>query len=229
LTTHLITDLHMPDPGDGFAVVTAMRHSQPEALTFVVSGFPDVQGAMAAILLQADEVLVKPLEVAHLAELIRKKTQERARVVKPRKETVASILERDANATVQSWLVRVRQVEELASLPLTEEQRSEYLPGMLKKIVLRLRKARVIGPIASDSPAAVAHGELRCRQGYTAPLIVQESRLLQVCIFETIQRNLAYVDFSTVLPDIMIIADEVDSQLTQSIGSYVKAHGAKQV
>jgi ActR/RegA family two-component response regulator len=222
----LITDLHMPDPGDGFAVVTAMRHSQPDALTFVLSGFPDVQGAMAAILLQADEVLVKPLDVPNLAELIRKKTQERAHVVKPRKESIASILERDAKATVQSWLVRVKQVEELAVLPLTEEQRSEYLPGMLKKIVLRLREARVIGPIASDSPAAVAHGELRFRQGYTAPLIVQESRLLQVCIFETIQRNLAYVDFSTVLPDIMIIADEVDSQLTQSIGSYVKAHGA---
>ncbi len=73
----LITDLHMPDPGDGFAVVTAMRHSQPEALTFVISGFPDVKGAMAAILLEADEVLVKPLDVERLAELIVKKTKER--------------------------------------------------------------------------------------------------------------------------------------------------------
>src|SRR5438093_569650 len=51
----LITDLHMPDPGDGFAVVTAMSHAQPEALTLVVSGYPDVQKAMTAILLQADE------------------------------------------------------------------------------------------------------------------------------------------------------------------------------
>jgi CheY-like chemotaxis protein len=25
----LITDLHMPNPADGFTVVTAMRHSQP--------------------------------------------------------------------------------------------------------------------------------------------------------------------------------------------------------
>src|SRR6202035_2426052 len=29
----LITDLHMPNPSDGFAVVTAMRHTQPDALT----------------------------------------------------------------------------------------------------------------------------------------------------------------------------------------------------
>jgi DNA-binding NtrC family response regulator len=54
----LITDLHMPDPGDGFTVVTAMRHAQPDVLTLVVSGFPDVQGAMAAILLQAGSTLM---------------------------------------------------------------------------------------------------------------------------------------------------------------------------
>lgn len=39
-----------------------MRHTQPDALTVVVSGFPDLQEAMAAILLQADEILTKPLE-----------------------------------------------------------------------------------------------------------------------------------------------------------------------
>jgi DNA-binding NtrC family response regulator len=66
----LITDLHMPNPGDGFTVVTAMRHSQPNALTLLVSGYPDVQRTMAAILLEADEVIVKPFEAGKLAELI---------------------------------------------------------------------------------------------------------------------------------------------------------------
>ena len=27
----LITDLHMPNPGDGFTVISAMHHSQPSA------------------------------------------------------------------------------------------------------------------------------------------------------------------------------------------------------
>src|ERR1700689_794045 len=66
----LITDLHMPDPGDGFTVVSAMRHSQPNGLTMLISGYPDVQSAMAAILLEVDEVLVKPFEIGHLTELI---------------------------------------------------------------------------------------------------------------------------------------------------------------
>jgi len=47
--------------------------------------------------------------------------------------------------------------------------------------------------------------------------------MLQVSIFETIQRNLAGVDFSLVLPDVMLIADEVDSQLTQCIDSFLRA------
>src|SRR5439155_15890334 len=48
----LITDLHMPSPGDGFTVVTAMRHSQPNALTLLVSGYLDLQSATSTILLQ---------------------------------------------------------------------------------------------------------------------------------------------------------------------------------
>src|SRR5258708_32578836 len=66
----LITDLHMPDPGDGFTAVSAMRHSQPAALTMLVSGYPDVQSAMAAILLEADVILVKPFEVGRLPALV---------------------------------------------------------------------------------------------------------------------------------------------------------------
>src|SRR5271170_2058605 len=82
----LITDLHMPNPGDGFTVVTAMRHSQPNALTLLVSGFPDVQSAMAAILLEADEIMVKPFAVAKLTDLLREKMLNRKPAARPEKE-----------------------------------------------------------------------------------------------------------------------------------------------
>jgi len=217
----LITDLHMPGAGDGFALVTAMHHFQPEALTLVVSDFPDVQKAMAAILLQADEVLVKPFDVEQLPKLINKRKLTSKPSPPPAKENVASILDRDLAITMQRWLSRVEQLAELNSLSLTVKQRTEYLPEMMRNITARLRADRAIEAVENHSPAAVAHGQLRYRQGYTAPLIVQESRMLQVCIFETIKRNLATVDFTAVLPDIMIIADEVDSQLKQSIDSFL--------
>jgi CheY-like chemotaxis protein len=217
----LLTDLHMPEPGDGFAVVTAMRHSQPEVLTLVASNYPDVQRAMNDIALQADEVLVKPFDVKQLAGLIdRRKSASKPSSRLP-KETVASILDREVAILMQRWLERVGQIKELAAIPLAPNQRTAYLPEMMRSIAERLRVIRAIEAIDIPSPAAVAHGQCRYRQGYTAPLIVQESRLLQVSIFETIQSNLATVDFTKVLPDIMIIADEVDSQLKQTIDSFL--------
>jgi CheY-like chemotaxis protein len=42
----LITDLHMPEAGDGFAVVAAMRHTQPDALVLVVSRVEDILGGL---------------------------------------------------------------------------------------------------------------------------------------------------------------------------------------
>jgi hypothetical protein len=75
---------------------------------------------------------------------------------------------------------------------------------------------------ASPSPAAAAHGEMRYRQGYTPAMLVHESRILEVTIFGTLQSNLNSLEFSLLLADVMAIADEVDSQLTQSMESYMK-------
>jgi hypothetical protein len=52
-------------------------------------------------------------------------------------------------------------------------------------------------------------------------MLVHDSRILQVTLFGTWQKNLSALDFSLLLPDVMTIADEVDSQLTQPIESYM--------
>jgi DNA-binding response OmpR family regulator len=223
----LITDLHMPEPGDGFAVVTAMRHSQPDVLNLVVSGFPDVQSSIGAILLQADEILVKPFDATQL-DAFREQKMRKSKPTRPAKNTLAAILDHDTVITMQRWLSRVQKIPELAALPLPEKERTEYLPALIGSITTRLRRVRTVDVVDCACPAAVAHGQLRCRQGYTAPLIVQESRILQVCIFETIDRNLSTVDFNTVLPEIMIIADEVDCQLKQAIDSFLTMERADQ-
>lgn len=64
----LLSDLHMPGHGDGLTVVSAMRHSNPQAVTMLFSAFPQMEAATHAILLQADEILVKPMDVPALVE-----------------------------------------------------------------------------------------------------------------------------------------------------------------
>ena len=34
----LLSDLHMPGAGDGFTVISAMRHKQPDAITLLFTG-----------------------------------------------------------------------------------------------------------------------------------------------------------------------------------------------
>ena len=219
----LITDLHMPNAGDGFAVVTAMRHSQPDALTLLVSGYPDVQSAMAAILLEADEIIVKPFEVGRLAELVREKMHTRKPAARVEKERVGVILQRCINSIVEDWLVRVKQSRELNHLTLNDSERTGHLPKLVEDLVVRLSKpSSTKDSDAISSDAAIAHGKLRYLQGYTPAMLVHESRILQVTLFGTLQSNLSFLDFSLLLPDVMTIADEVDAQLTQSMDGYMK-------
>jgi CheY-like chemotaxis protein len=220
----LITDLHMPDPGDGYTVVSAMRHSQPNALTMLVSGYPDVESAMAAILLEADEVVVKPFEIGRLTELVREKVINRKPAKKLDKERVGPILRRCATNILEDWLARVKQSNELNAIPLNDEDRTGHIPKLIEDLALRLSKSSVASQDSDAifSAAAVAHGKLRYQQGYTPAMLVHESRILQVTIFGTLQKNLNSLDFSLLLPDVMAIADEVDAQLTQSMDSYMK-------
>jgi DNA-binding response OmpR family regulator len=221
----LITDLHMPNPGDGFTVITAMHHSQPKALTLLISGFPDVQSAMAAILLEADEIIVKPFEIGKLADLLRGKLLNHKPAVRVEKERVAAILQRCLNAVVHDWLARMKQSLELSHIRLSDLERTGHLPRLLEDLVERLKKSNTTtnDSDAAPSPAAITHGELRYRQGYTPAMLVHESRILQVTLFGTLQSNLSFLDFSLLLPDVMTIADEVDAQLTQSMDSYMSA------
>jgi DNA-binding response OmpR family regulator len=221
----LITDLHMPNAGDGFTVISAMRHSQPAALTMLLSSFPDVKSAMEAIILEADEIVVKPVEVKRLAELVRARLLIQKPTSRPPKESVSAILRRCSGDVVQNWLSRAKQAQELNHLALEDEERTGHLPKLIRDLVCRLDRPVTGSPQDSDatySAAAVLHGELRYTQGYTPEMLVHESRILQVTLFETLKNNMNALDFSLLLPDVMTIADEVDAQLTQTMGSYMK-------
>ena len=221
----LITDLHMPNPGDGFTVISAMRHSQPDALTMLLSGFPDVKSAMEAIILEADEIVVKPVEIKQLAEIVRERLLIRKPADRPNKERVSQILHRCSDLVVKDWLARAKQSRELNHLALTDGERTGHLPKLIADLVSRLNRPITEPPQDSDavcSPAAVLHGKLRYAQGYSPEMLVHESRILQVTIFGTLKDNMNALDFSLLLPDVMTIADEVDAQLTQTMGSYMK-------
>jgi CheY-like chemotaxis protein len=214
----LLSDLHMPNAGDGFTVVSAMRHTHPQAVTLVLSGYPAIDEALSAIRVQADEVLLKPIQVTTLREAIRRKLANPVPSRPLPTQSVASILEHNLDATIQDWLALVDTNEELTCISLSFKSRTGHLPNLIADLIHRLRLPQT--KKADISIPARQHGDLRRQQGYSAAMVVEESRILQVSIFNTLQNNLDRVDFSKVLRDVITIADEVDSQLKQAMLSY---------
>ena len=217
----LLSDLHMPGVGDGLTVVSAMRHSNPQAVTILLSSFPEMNAAAHAILLQADQILVKPMDITALVETIKERLASgpaNARVV----ETVAAILERTTQSTIEDWFKLVQTDKKVTAISLSFEDRSGYLPQLFRDLVHRLKSSKPIGSKELVSAAAAEHGLNRRKQGYSADMMVEESRMLQVSVFQTLQNNLATIDFSVLLIGVMTIADEIDSQLSQAMASYIE-------
>jgi RsbT co-antagonist protein rsbRD N-terminal domain len=138
--------------------------------------------------------------------------------------SVAAILTECKATLIEDWLTRTKETPTLNHLHLSDEERTGHLHRLVEDVIARLHKPEL--PTKDDdaivSPAAIAHGKLRNEQGYSPAMLVHESRIFQVTIFGTLQKNLKALDFSRVLPAVMIIADEVDSQLTQTMASFIK-------
>jgi hypothetical protein len=140
-------------------------------------------------------------------------------------KSVADILERELQYVITDWLARVEQEPDLTCIPLSFEERTGHLPHLLHDVIVRLRLDA--GTKAPISKAAAEHGELRRKQGYTVAMAVEESRLLQVTIFSTLHKNATNLEFNLLLPDVVTIADEVDTQLKEQILKFMAADAAR--
>jgi hypothetical protein len=136
-------------------------------------------------------------------------------------ESVATILERTAPATIQDWYELVLLFHTLTAIPMTREQRCAHLPSLFRAIVLRLRSPAPQDAAEPPSPDAAEHGATRRLQGYSSAMMVDESRILQVSIFKALHKNRESMDFNRLLPAVITIADEVDAQLSRAVARCV--------
>jgi RsbT co-antagonist protein rsbRD N-terminal domain len=145
------------------------------------------------------------------------------------KESVSDILTRHSASVIATWLVRTKESCDLDGLQVSDAERVQHLPELMEDLCIRLGKPKLPTKDSDSPPSAAAreHGKLRSQQGYTAAMLVHESRILKVTLFGTLQEHLNTLDFHLLLPDIMIIADEVDAQLSETMTSFMEAASAK--
>jgi hypothetical protein len=135
--------------------------------------------------------------------------------------SVADILERELQPTIKDWLRRVNLVPALTKVSLSDADRTGHLPKLYFDLICRLRLAKNAPP--SLSVAAAAHGKVRHAQGYSAGMLIDESRVFQVATFGALQLHQSELDQNQVLLDVMVIADEVDAQLMEAVRTFMEA------
>src|SRR5437016_10474513 len=74
----LITDLNIGAQGDGFLVISAMRHLQPRCVNLILTGYPALETALEALRAQVDDYLVKPVDLEAMLGTIDGKLSDRA-------------------------------------------------------------------------------------------------------------------------------------------------------
>lgn len=98
----------------------------------------------------------------------------------PGTETAAQLLERERDPLIHDWFALVQKQEDLTAIPVSYADRTAHLSQLLADVIARLRPD--FSTKAAVSIAAGNHGDLRRKQGYSAAMLVEESRILEVCL-----------------------------------------------
>lgn len=208
----LISDLNIGNPGDGLTVVSAMRRTQPNAVTMILTGYPAFETALEAIRQQVDDYIVKPANIPALINTIESKlaTPPQQRQFPPPKR-VAMVLQENVARIEELWLAGLAKHPTLSRSPYAGEQRIEYLRGILDEVI---REAQTYtGEESSGRPRAVpASTGKRDLHKFTPSLILAEFCLLRRVIAQVVQENLLAVNLSYVVPDLAHVNQSLDEQ-----------------
>ncbi len=116
-------------------------------------------------------------------------------------------------------MVSVSKDMQLRKLPLAAKERVDNFPEIVSGICGQVMNgAETLDEVTAAH--AVEHGISRFKHGYRADLIVTESRLLQREISHFLQRNLLAIDLSTLISDVMSIADLISAATEEAIRSF---------
>jgi len=218
----LLSDLNIGQPGDGFTVVSAMRRVQPEAATFILTGYPDFETALQAIRNQVDDYLLKPTDVPTLLSAIERRLQHRRpRIPDPAVKRVSQLLRETAEDIAERWLEHVEKKKELQGFHLSREERARHLRPLINELASCIDDR---GCFDSDVliKQGEEHGQRRAEQGYSIHLVVVEMRILQRVISSVLQHNLIRMDLSTVIADMLELGEGLHEHLEHSIRSFQK-------
>jgi ActR/RegA family two-component response regulator len=213
----LLSDLNIGQPSDGFTVVSAMRRVQPHARTFILTGYPDFTSALEAIRRQVDDYLIKPADIPALLKALRSKS-DLVRVLDSPGKRASTVIRESADVIIEKWLEATEQQRK--QLHLSRDAIVDHLPDLLQQLANCLDQNLNVN-YRPELESAEAHGKTRRQQSYSVPLVVEETRILYGVIADTVQRNLAEMDISFIIPDLILISDNLYRMMEESLRAFL--------
>jgi DNA-binding response OmpR family regulator len=215
----LISDLNIGNPGDGFTVVSAMRRTQPNCVTLILTGYPAFETALQAIRSQVDDYLIKPAGVEKLVMAIEERLRDRQPHRLTQLKRMPQILRENANEIADEILHNERRLLQAPRVHLSEEECRANALQIVVALADQLDSER-LQLMPELARLSLQHGQARYQQGYSAPMLVEENRLLCNAILNCVEQNLLIADVSTLVPDLKHLSDALASMLREAISSH---------
>lgn len=212
----LLADLNIGEKGDGFTLISAMRRVQPDAVTLILTGYPDFATALEAIRSQVDDYLTKPTNVRQLVDTIKEKSKQPKRVAPLQVKRFSTILRESLEEISDEWLSETSRTPTLSSIQLSKKDRLDHIRQIIEELAKRIEG----GPnVIADKrrEGAVRHGQERYEQGYTIGRIATEARLLHIVLSRVLHKHLLSVDMSTCISDLMLMGESLHEEFKESI------------
>jgi len=220
----LVSDLNLGHPADGFVVVSAMRRTHPDTLTFILTGYPAFESALEALRQHVHDYLIKGTPVEDLIEKIKSGLASGPPTTSlPTSLRVPEVVERNKDWIVAEWLQRVGADSETRSIPLSDADRKDHVPGLLEEAINHACDRPIMEEKRQKD--AEKHGTLRYHQGYTVPMLIVEARFLRDVIADCIRRNFLVIDLSNLIADMTKISDTLSLELEESVRAFEGQRG----
>lgn len=215
----LICDLNLEKPGDGFLVLSAMRHLHPECVNLILTGYPAFETALEAIHNQVDDYLVKPADIEALIATIQKKLDARRSFELPAPRRLAAVLREHRDELIQRTVDAVERDPVLSSVRVAREERVEHLSRFVEAVLEQLERER---DAPSDDQLRVAreYGKARKARGYAPTMLVLESQMIQSAITDLVRNDLMSVAIAGLFYDVVRVYKGLGALVLAALEAY---------
>jgi len=227
----LLSDLNISEEGDGFLVVSAMRHLQPDCINLILTGYPAFETALQAIHNQVDDYLIKPADVDSLIATVKDKLFDRSS--KPASSgnrlsgnRLSAVLKDNSKHIAAQMLDAVKRDATFSAIHLSDEEYIDHLPKLLPMLIETLQLGR--NELSKEMMLfAVEHGKKRSRQDYTIPMVIKEYRYFDNVIYDLVHSQMVALDAGGLISDLRLLQNSLHSLMEKSLEPYLSGKRAR--